>query len=209
MTDKDEKRFAYCMAALSEAFSQEASEAKIDIYFKALSDLDIEDIERAAWQIINTRGTSTFPKVAELRQAIFPDIEDNATLAYDKFTKGKAATGAYDTVIFDDPIIHAVIQSMGSWEAVCMVTEDEWRFKRKEFMDLYRAFSKNPPQQIPARLIGIHEHQNSISGFNKQIPEPVLIGDKTKIQKQLAIQNNAAVENKIAGLVESVCMKGS
>lgn len=189
MTDEDDKRFAYCMAALSEAFSQEVSETKSDIYFKALSDLSIEIIEKAIWILIQTRTTATFPKVAEIRQAVMPNLEDQAIIAYDVFTKGKARTGPYDSVCFEDKTIHAVIIGMGGWEMVCMITEDEWRYRRKEFIDLYRAFSRNPANNPPEKLIGIHEHTNSQNpDWHKYIPPLVVIsthGEITERKSQL------------------------
>jgi len=36
---------------------------------------------------------------------------------------------------------------------------------------------KYPPSNIPEKLIGFHEQNNSSRGYLDDIPEPVLIGD--------------------------------
>lgn len=181
------------MKALQEAFSQDISELKMEIYFKALLDMAIEDIEKSTWQIINTRTTATFPKVAEIRGALNGSIEDKAVLAYDAFTKGKAKTGAYDSVCFEDRLIHAVVEAMGGWSGiagVCMITEDEWKFKRREFLDLYRAISRQSVRVIPKKLIGLIEFCcRQSEDWEKYIPPLKIIsqlGEIKEVRKQIS-----------------------
>ena len=197
MQNNDLERFSYCMGALGEAFSQEPSPLKTEIYFKALSDLPIDVIEKSVWQVIRSRTTASFPKVAELREAMGGKEEDKAILAYDAFTKGKAQTGAYESVVFEDKLIHAVIQSMGGWYEVCMITEDEWKFKRREFIDLYRAISRSPGREIPERLIGLGEAGCSQNpDWMRHTPLPRMINHHGEVleYKQIAHDKQGVIE---------------
>lgn len=206
MQQNDFKKFAYCMKALREEFTpnDEVSDLKMEINFKALMDLPIEAIEKATWQIINTRKTASFPKVAEIREAALGSLDDKAMLAYDAFTKGKAQTGAYDSVCFVDKIIHAVVMAMGGWSGengVCMITEDEWKFKRREFIDLYKAISRNPEREIPEKLIGLGEHGCSQNeAWAKYMPPLKLIsqyGEIVEVRKQLPTADRKQIEANI------------
>lgn len=191
MQKGDFKKFAECMIALQETFTPDKpiSETKMELYFRLFKDISIEVFKEACFNVCQTKHISTFPLPAEIRDAITGNLDDQAILAYDKFTKGKAQTGVYQTVIFDDITIHAVIEAMGGWEAVCLIPEDEWKFKRKEFLDLYKAFKKNPRTDTPQKLIGLIEgHNLQAEDWRKYIGEPVYIGFEEKKVKQLEKQ---------------------
>jgi len=189
MVDSDYKRFAYVMGALGEAFSQEVSKVKIEIYFKAMQDLKIEEIEAASWNIINNRGTATFPKVAEIRTAIHGNPDDVAQLALEKVEKAIREVGGYRTVVFDDPVIHIVINTFNDgWPGICALPIDEWKFRRKDFIKSYMANQRNFDYYQP--LKGLFEIQNSEKGFKHESEKPVMIGDKKKIEKLLAAPEN-------------------
>lgn len=173
--EKNEK-FLFLMAALGEAFSQEASEQKIKIYARALQDLKIEDIEKAVWNIIRTRTTATFPKIAEIRELVHGDPDEQALLALVKLEESIQKHGYYTSVVFVDKTIHMAVEALGGWQGISVMTSEEWKWKRKEFLDLYKVFSKNP-REYPEKLIGYHDGNNEINGFKKYIKEPILIGD--------------------------------
>lgn len=213
MKQDDLKRFAYCMEALRGEFTpkEQLTKTQLDIKFKSMQDMSIEDIEKATWNLINTRTTASFPKVAEIREAATGSLEDKAVLAYDAFTKGKAATGAYDSVQFADRLIHAVVMAMGGWagdNGVCMITEDEWKFKRREFLDVYKAISRNPRRDIPEKLIGLGEH-NCLQNeeWAKYMPPVKLIGidgEIKGIRKQLPGVERKQIENETLRLVKGI-----
>jgi hypothetical protein len=166
------------MKALEEEFTpgQPLSDLKMDINFKALEDLDIADIEKATWHLINTRKTASFPKVAEIREAITGNPDEKALLAYDAFTKGKERTGIYQSVSFEDKAIHAVVEAMGGWITACEITEDEWKYRRREFLDLYKALSR-ANREAPAKLIGLGERGCATNPeWEKHIRPVTLIG---------------------------------
>ena len=62
------------------------------------------------------------------------------------------------------------------------MTEKEWIFERKRFLELYKSFARNPRGVYPCKLIGEIEHQNAMGGYKKHIPMPVLFGDEAKAQ---------------------------
>lgn len=179
MTKSDMKRFCFLMAALGEAFSQEASPQKVEIYYQALKDVDILTIEKSVWQVINTRATASFPKVAEIREALQVDSEDIAILALEKFERAMREIGPYESVIFDDPVIHRVVDSFdGGWTGINNITSEDWVWARKDWLKLYKALATDTKRRTPVKLIGLVEHENSVNGHFDNIPKPKIVGDE-------------------------------
>ena len=98
--------------------------------------------------------------------------------------KAKSKAGQYQSVKFDDPVVHSVLQLMGGWGAVCRLEgHDDEKWQRIDFEKTYKALQgsgKEHPQYLP----GAAEVQNSAKGFdpNKTV---VLIGFKEN-QKKLS-----------------------
>lgn len=209
MTGKDRAAFGKLMAALAEAFSQEPGPAKLDVYFRALMDLEVEQIDAAVWNIIRTRTTATFPKVAEIREAVHGKAEDQAQLAWEKFIGAVREIGGHGTVIFDDPVIHAIVEREGGWVAVTEKSHEEMKWFAKDFIRIYQAYLPNQDNlAIPEKLIGIYEGDNA-GRFDEYVPLPVYVGDKQKAlawqEKRRAIEGRTA---KIMSLLPKLAGKG-
>lgn len=175
-----DERFLFVMAALGEAAGQESSAFKEKVYAEALKDVPIGQIESAAWEIIRNRTLSTFPKVGEIREYIHGGkSEDKAVLALNKLERAMSSVGKYRSVTFDDPFITATVSAMGGWPKICCMEQDEWKWARKDFDKIYRAFSQQPiaSLQIPEHLPGIEERDNSANGYNAA-SKVVLVGYK-------------------------------
>lgn len=197
----NEATFNEGMAILCETYQREPTKLLLKAYYMALKDLNDIDYERAIGNVLQDRKFNKMPMPGEIREYAVGSIDDKATLAYDVFTKGKAKTGAYDTVQFEDRIIHAVVMAMGGWSGltgVCMITEDEWRFKRKEFIDLYKAISRQSDREIPEKLIGISEHSCSQNeDWTKHIPAIKMIskhGEIKEVREQITMTETKQLE---------------
>jgi hypothetical protein len=157
------------MAVLAEIFDQgqEPSEIKIALYFTALSDYEIEVIERAVSAIIKSRVYPAFPKPGEIIQEIEGSKENQAIGAWGRVVDAIKYTGPYQSVNFGDPIIHAVIDFMGGWPATGDWLESEMKWKQKEFERLYAVIKARGSDT--KYLPGIIEMQNGGA------PNPVMI----------------------------------
>lgn len=186
MTNKDRKKFAESMSVLNEEYgdpSKPISDLKLNLYFKALSDLSIEDFEKAVWLIVNTRKTASFPKIPEIREAIIGDNQDKSIIAWEKLINAIRAIGGYRSVIFDDPAISAIVELQGGWEKVCNMTSEEMKWFGKDFIKMYPAFIK---RDLPVKaLSGIHEKDSALKGI-ASTSKPVMIGT-TEPLKSIAI----------------------
>ena len=184
MTNSDKKRFWACMKAMEECVGIPSSKEKAEIYFRALSDLDIADIEKASWYIVGHRTTASFPKPGEIREAISGCAEDIAICAISKIESAwRKGIGAYHNVCFDDPLIHVLIDRAGGWGKLCSVPEQDWKFMRKDLEKQYKAISGlhlSHMPDIPPVLFGTHGgHENiaMLEGIGRQV-EIEYIGDR-------------------------------
>ena len=167
---KDKKRFAQVMAALGEVFDsgKDTSALKTEIYFKALAGMSIENIEKAATMIIQTRTVASFPKPAEMIEAIRGTTGDQSAKAWVLIDETMRKYGNYCSVNFGDPKLHRCIELMGGWEYLGKLEENEWKWKRKEFESLYASLPEN---QGPDYVPGISERVNVAKGYDA---DPVL-----------------------------------
>jgi hypothetical protein len=117
--------------------------------------------------------------------------QDSAFSAWTKVDKAVRQVGPYESVVFDDPLIHKVLHDMGGWLLLCEKDDDAWPFVAKEFETRYRGFkARSERVEYPAKLIGIFEAENSKNG--KSVAPPMLIGDANKAQEVLALGTTGA-----------------
>jgi hypothetical protein len=189
--------FANWMACLSEVFGKEVTEARAEIYYRVLSDLSDEEFARACRVVLSTKKMSVLPLPAEILEAARGDSEAVALMAFQKVVDAVAHHGAYASVVFDDPVIHKVLATMGGWEEFCNIPADEMVFRRKDFLRSYVAFlrSDTTMENIPTCFLGLVDRANENSGFTTAEKYLVYIGDREKAVRWVkAIESEKASE---------------
>ena len=189
MNDNDKERFFICLVGSAEVVGKELSKHGMKLYWEMLKDYDIDAVEKAFVQHGRNPDSGQFmPKPADIIKHIDGGGADRGMLAWSKVDKSVRRIGQYvDAVVFDDPIIHAVIDDMGGWAHLCGIqTEDDLKFKGIEFGKRYRAYTMSQNLSYPALLHGIGEQGRA----------PVLIGDKAKAQ--LVLESGDGTRLKIS-----------
>lgn len=139
---------------------------------------DPESVSRAFACWINA-GDSRMPTPVEILKILRGSEEDLALAALIKVEKAMSRHGSYATVVFDDPIIHAVIDELGGWIKCCHVTEKELTWWEKDFRERYRHhLRRGIPLDVSPKLLGILDETNLPHGETPQ--KPVVIGDYEK-----------------------------
>lgn len=186
MTPHDKPAFAHLIAMLGEYYGREISEGLIGMYWQGLEEYDIEAIRDALNRHMRNPDTGSFmPRIADITRMLHGSTQDSALRAWAKVDKAVRHVGTYQSVVFDDPLIHAVVQDMGGWVGLGSRTEDEWPFVAREFETRYRGYRvRLASRDYPRVLIGISEAHNARTG--KAIQPPVLIGDQAAAQRVMA-----------------------
>lgn len=180
MNPADKTRFAELITGLAQTFHTPISATDLEAYWRLLSRFSLGEIEQAiATYCRSPKGHRFFPKPSELVALMVGSDTDQALRAWSKVLRAIRGVGAYRTVVFDDPVIHAVIWDMSGWQALCaMLVEDE-PFRAKEFERRYVGYVARPPTKYPRQLAGITDTINATQGYG-QIRPPTLVGDEQK-----------------------------
>ena len=164
---------------VSELFSRPMTPEILNLWFGLLSPYSPDEIRNAFSRFIQTE--SRMPLPADILKIIRGSDEDKALSALIKVEGAMQKHGGYATVVFDDPVIHAVIQEMGGWIRTCRLSEQEFVWWKKEFRERYEHHihcGLSPHQEIPVKLSGIFDQANLLQGEKSQ--KPVVIGDYEK-----------------------------
>lgn len=190
MKNEDKPQFAALMGALSEYYNRDISDALIGMYWQGLERYDLVTIREALNRHMqNTDTGQFFPKIADIGKMLSGTSNDRALLAWAKVDKAVRHVGQYQTVAFDDALIHRVLQDMGGWIGLGYKTDDDWPFVAREFENRYRGYSiRNDRPEYPRVLIGLAEANNKKEGFKFDLP--VLIGDER--QARLVVDGGSA-----------------
>ena len=108
--------------------SKDITEEKIDFYSqKLIEEFDADEIERGIVYLIKNRKYSTFPNLAEIREAIIKTnkSEEFAKFIYEKVLFCIRKYGTFRKVIFEDPFINGVLEKIGGWNSIGMLSETE------------------------------------------------------------------------------------
>lgn len=171
----DAEQFAQAWAGAWDVYGRNCTSASIRLSFRALQDLALDAVLPALHAHLNENPNNP-PTPASIRQRIEGDPETRIHLAWSKFRQSVMRAGPYRSVIFDDPIIHAVVRDLGGWIACNDWQETELPFREQDFRRAYRAYIKSGQFPYPPKLAGIADTHNGAAGFAQEAP--MLIGNK-------------------------------
>ncbi len=179
MVDSDEAKFAALLTGISSYYRTSISTVAIDIYWDGLRQFDYAAIERAFRQHtqLPDKEGHFMPQISDIKKMMGGGTADQASLAWSKVNRAVHQIGPHVDVVFDDPLIHRVLDDMGGWSPLGSKEEKEWPFIAKEFENRYRGYKMNgQTPDYPRVLVGIANGQNEAAGRPKLGVR--LIGDK-------------------------------
>lgn len=173
----DARRFAGALKACMDLYGRPLTADVLDLYARALARFETEDVLRALEIHLLDPDVGQFPpKPADIVRRIQGSNTTGAARAWARVVDAVRIVGAWRTVIFDDPLIHACISQMGGWIKICQMREDEAPFRGKDFERLYLGYKQQGTiPQFPAKLIGRAEAGNVERGL--PVDPAVLIGE--------------------------------
>ena len=183
MTDTDRPRFASMLSAVLDLYGKAPGEGAIGIWWAALVKFDFEAAQRAFSLYIQDPDQGRFPPTpAGIIGQIEATGSQAATAAFDKVVSAIRHVGPYESVAFDDPIIHAVVEGLGGWIHICNSwTNEDLKFREREFVTRYQVDRKATCLTYQGTLTGIAEAQNSLGGLRTS-DGVCMIGDASKAQ---------------------------
>ena len=177
MDHADKPKFLATLTACAEYYGKELSEPIIGLYWEGLRHLGADVFDQAmAAHMRNPEGGQFMPRIADLINLTSGNNRDAAMLAWSKIDSAVRLYGPYPDVVFDDPIIHRVIEDMGGWILLNGRDDKSWPFVQNEFMTRYRGYGlrENIGRYLPV-LTGITNAANRPGGFADT--PPLLLGN--------------------------------
>ena len=126
MTPNDFNEFRKIVAGIHAYYRQDLSDFVLSIFWDGLKEYDIQAVSNAFRQHTqNTDDAGKFcPKVADIKKMISGGTQDRALSAWSKVDRAIRCVGTYESVVFDDALIHRVLQDMGGWVSLGTKSED-------------------------------------------------------------------------------------
>ena len=192
MQPDDRHKLATILAYIGELYDKNISKILIEIYWSALQDFELDEVKRAfKTHVSNPDCGRFFPKPADIVRFISGSCETRALLAWTKVEQAIAKVGSYQSVAFDDPLIHAVLDAMGGWISICAIYADKMSYRAHEFQKRYLGYVHQPPCRYPKYLRGIAESENVKAGFTAAMP--LLLGNPEQAKQVILLGASTAL----------------
>ena len=163
-------------------YDRKLSEMMLAVYCEALGAYPPDDVVQAIQRhLVDPDAGQFWPKPADIVRQMEGDTRGQAKMAWSRVIDAASRVGTYESVVFDDPLIHVVVAAMGGWMVIGHIDEDSLPFREQDFVTLYQTHRKRRTvPRYPKMLTGRIKMENSANGFDQEIPPPVLIGDQRK-----------------------------
>lgn len=186
MQSHDFDEFDRILQAVAAIYGRDLTPGVVALYWQGLCQYALAAVREALNRHVHNPDTGQFmPKPADVRRMLEGSTHEAALVAWSKVDHAIGKVGPYQSVVFDDPLVHRVIDDMSNWIKLGEKTEDEWPFVRNEFVNRYRGYcSRRETPAYPPVLIGLIEAENQRNGF--QYNAPVLIGNVEQAKQVMA-----------------------
>jgi hypothetical protein len=191
MVDQDKADFVRLLEMVFSLHGRSLSTDVTRLYWQSLKHYSLKNIRQAMHQhTLNPEVGQFCPKPADVVRQLTGTQDAQAQKALSQVLNALRTVGTYDSVVFDDPIIHCAISDTGGWIRWGNATDDDIKFRlAKEFEISYRNYVGKPLPDYPDVLIGITQARNQREGFIPQ--NPVLVD-----HRQPAISQQPSLENQ-------------
>ncbi len=189
MTPDQQKRFSEVLAGVHDFYGKDMSKFAASVWLQACETLDVEQVTRAlSAHLMDPDRGQFMPKPADIVRQIQGTSSDRSLIAWGKVLDAAQRVGAYQSVCFDDPVIHGAVEDLGGWMKLCRSETNDLGYIQKRFCDAYKAYAGRADMTFPSMLPGEHAITNSLKGYTAA--PPVLIGNPEKAR--LVLQSGSA-----------------
>lgn len=184
MNQSDQARFAALLTDVLAFYGQAVSGFALSVWWEACKSFEYEAVQRALSRHATDPERGMFaPKPADVVRQVQGTPTDRAARAWSVTLDAASRVGAYTDVVFDDPIIHAAIEDMGGWVALCRTDTDRLSYLQHRFTEAYRAYAnRGDLTTYPRKLTGDRSPDETYLSRGLPPPKPVLIGDAARAQ---------------------------
>ena len=180
MLDSDLYEFAQVLKATLSYYGRDADKMTMDIYWNGLKRFGLGDVKRGLNLHMQNPDSGQFmPKIADVVKMLEGGTGTVALRAWSAVDAAVRRIGTWQSGVFDDPIIHRVLQDMGGWIYLGEKTDDEWPFVSNEFVKRYQTYKlQGGVEKYPRLLCGMAMVENDSKDVRSD--PPIMIGNQAK-----------------------------
>ena len=172
MNRAEEADFRVLLTTSMNVYEKRIDPTQAAMWFGLLADFELADIRRAlSDHMRDTKAGQFAPKPADIIRHIAGTASDAAAVAWDSLVNAIRRHGHTSSVVFSDPVIHAVVSDMGGWRTACGWLEDDLPFRARDFAERYAARKGNAGNYPPV-----------LAGMD---PVPVLVGPRDACERTM------------------------
>lgn len=180
MQSIDGQAFQQLLTNIGMLYGETVHEKVLETWWGALEHLEFAEVKVALKVHVRNPDTGQYmPKPADVMRCLRGDSKTQALQAWSKVEDAICSQGAYASLVFDDALIHAVIEEMGGWVRLCHTLLKDLPFRAHDFEKRYAAYVLHPPPRYPKQLIGLEAQQNNLYGYAAKNP-PLLVGNSER-----------------------------
>lgn len=162
MQSTDRFEFGEFITQVLAFYKQDASDFAMGVWWDACKPFDLEQVRKAiSSHAMHPEKGQFCPKPADLVRELAGTHTDRALMAWGRVSRAMSEVGAYASVDFGDPVIHATVRELGGWSMICRVPNDEQQFLQKRFCDFFRTYTTRGAADAPLALQGDHDTGNA------------------------------------------------
>lgn len=164
-------------------YRQDVTPFIADLWWEACRNFTVEQVSKAlSAHAVDPEAGMFPPKVADVVRQLAGTATDRAEAAWAKCLRSIQSVGPYRDVVFDDPVIHAVVDALGGWVKVCSTTTDELSYVQHRFTESYKALQKQTLEYSRV-LKGLRSADEVFEMKGLPTPKPSIVGDIEKARK--------------------------
>lgn len=196
MNYDDFDRFSDLITDAMGFYGKDVSKFALGVWWQACERFEFEQVSKALTRHAMDPERGQFaPKPADLVRMLAGTATDRAQIGWGKACDAMQRVGAYQDVVFDDPVIHAVIEDLGGWPKFCRSSLDELSYVQHRFTESYRAYAGRESVEYPRRLAGERAPDSVYFQRGLPAPKPAVIGD---LGKASAVYRAGRLTGKVA-----------
>ena len=186
MKPTDRAKFLEVLTGVHDFYGKDMTPFAVQVWVQACEAFDVQQVTKAlSAHLMDPEHGRFMPKPADIVKQLQGTRTDRSLIAWGKVLNAMQRVGAYESVCFDDGLIHAAIDDLGGWPQMCQGKLDDLPFLERRFCDSYKAYANKGDCTFPAVMQGLHSIENGIKGFDG--PKPMLIGDQSKALEVMRI----------------------
>lgn len=184
MNAKDKDKLLALLPQVCAFYRQDFSKFLGGVWIAAMEQFTFDEVKHAIERhTMNPDSGQFMPKPADVVKMLGGTSADVALAAWSKVERAIRSIGQYQSVVFDDALIHRVIDDMGGWVKVNSYQDEKaFEFAAREFQTRYRGFSMRGEVPPFARvMVGLADAENARLGLSGSgSARPLLLGDPAR-----------------------------